>query len=68
MDTVEEKAIVAIRPKVAFQPIYQIATTFEGSDSVFTNQPSQAINGPAAAGLCFWWRWGESKRAATNFS
>ena len=33
-DTVEEKAIVALKPKPAFQALFQIATTREGSGVV----------------------------------
>ena len=59
VDTVEEKAIVAIRPKPAFQPLFEIATTRENSNVVLINeQPPQADNEPEAADLCFWWRRG----------
>ena len=58
VDTVEEKAIVAIRPKPAFQPLFEIATTREGSDVVLINDPPQADREPEAADLCFWWRRG----------
>ena len=58
VDTVEEKAIVAIRPKPAFQPLFEIATTREGSDVVLINDPPQADSEPEAADLCFWWRRG----------
>ena len=39
VDTVEEKSIVAIRPKPAFQLLFEIATTREGSDVVLINEP-----------------------------
>ena len=58
VDTVEEKAIVAIRPKPAFMPLFEIATTREGSDVVLINEPPQASNEPEAADWCFWWRRG----------
>ena len=58
VDTVEEKAIVAIRPKPAFQPLFEIATTRQGSDVVLINEPPEASNEPGAADLCFWWRRG----------
>jgi site-specific DNA recombinase len=38
VDTVEEKAIVAIRPKPAFQALSQVATTKEGSGVVLYNE------------------------------
>jgi len=31
VDTVEEKSVVAIRPKPAFRPIFEVATTRTGS-------------------------------------
>ena len=34
VDTVEEKSIVAIRPKPAFLPLFEVATTRQGSDVV----------------------------------
>ncbi len=58
VDTVEEKSIVAIRPKPAFQPIFEIATTREGSDVVLINEPPPADFEPEAAGSCLWWRRG----------
>ena len=58
VDTVQEKSIVAIRPKPAFQPLFKIATTREGSDVVLINEPPEASNEPEAADLCFWWRRG----------
>ena len=58
VDTVEEKSIVAIRPKPAFQPLFEIATTRDGSDVVLINEPPSADNEPEAADLCFWWRRG----------
>ena len=58
VDTVEEKAIVAIRPKPAFRPLFEIATTREGSDVVLINEPPQTDNELEAADSCFWWRRG----------
>ena len=63
VDTLEEKAIVAIRPKPAFQPLFEIATTREGSDVILINQPPQADNEPEAVDSCFWLRRGESNSA-----
>jgi len=42
VDTVEETSIVAIRPKPAFQPLFEIATTRKGSDVVLINEPPLA--------------------------
>ena len=52
VDTVEEKSIVAIRPKPAFQPLFEIANTREGSDVILINEPPPADFEPEAAGLC----------------
>ena len=62
VDTVEEKSIVAIRPKPAFRPLFEVATTREGSDVVLINEPPQAFE-PEAAGSCFWWRRGRVELA-----
>ena len=58
VDTVAEKAIVAIRPKPAFQPLFEIATTREGSDVILINEPPPTSNEPEAADSSFWWRRG----------
>ena len=58
VDTVQDKSIVAIRPKPAFQPLFEIATTRQGSDVVLINEPPEASNEPEAAELFFWWRRG----------
>ena len=58
VDTVEEKAIVAMRPKQAFRPLFEVVTTREGSDVVLINEPPPADNEPEAADSCFWWRRG----------
>ena len=58
VDTVEEQAIVAIRPKPAFQPLFEIATTREGSDVVLIKEPPPAASEPEAADSCSWWRRG----------
>lgn len=39
VDTVEEKAIVAIRPKPAFRLVFLVATVREGSGVAPTNNP-----------------------------
>ena len=56
VDTVEEKSIVAIRPKAASRPLLEVATTREDSDVALINEPPQTHNEPEAADLCFWWR------------
>ncbi len=58
VDTVEENAIVAIRPKPAFRPLFEIATTRKGSDVLLINEPPLTSHEPEAADSCFWWRRG----------
>ena len=58
VDTVEEKSIVAIRPKPAFRPLFEVATTREDSNVVLINEPPPTSNEPEAADLCFRWRRG----------
>ena len=58
VDTVEEKSVVAIRPKPAFRPIFEVATTREGSGIILINQTPQTRYESGASGLCFWWRRG----------
>ena len=58
IDTADEKAVVAIRPKPAFRPLFEIATTREGSDVVLIKEPPQTDFEPEAADSCFWWRRG----------
>jgi hypothetical protein len=55
VDTAEEKAIAAIRPKPAFQPVFEIATTRQGSNVVLINEPPETYNEPGEADLCSWW-------------
>ncbi len=61
VDTVEEKSIVAIRPKPAFMPLFEVATTREGSGVLLISEkelPPDASEGPEATGPCLWWRRG----------
>ena len=58
VDTVEEKTIVAIRPKPAFRPLFEIATTRAESGVILINEPPEAPTEPEAAVPCFWWRRG----------
>ena len=43
VDTVEEKSVVAIRPKPAFRPIFEVATSREGSGIALINHPPGLI-------------------------
>jgi hypothetical protein len=57
VDTLEEKAIVAIRPKAALRPLLEIATTREDSGVVLINEtPPDPDDSEASS--CSWWRRG----------
>ena len=56
VDTAEEKSVVAIRPKPAFRPIFEVATTREGSGISLINQTPQTQGEPEASESCSWWR------------
>jgi hypothetical protein len=58
VDTVEEKSVVAIRPKPAFRPIFEVATTRGGSGISLINETPPDPEGPEAESLCSWWRRG----------
>ena len=58
VDTIDEKAIVAIRRKPAFRPLFEIATTRAESEVVLRNQTPQTQEEPKASEPCSWWRWG----------
>ena len=51
----EAKCIVAIKPKPAFRPIFQVATTREDSGVYIINEPPDIT---PEARMCFWWRRG----------
>ena len=68
VDTVEEKRIVANRPKPTFRPLLEIATMREGSGIVLVTQrhdedgqPAEITNAPPPGGQgadevpCSWW-------------
>ncbi len=55
----EEKRIVAIKPKPAFRPLFEIANTRSGSGVVLIKEETPARGGTGAPGLpCSWWRRG----------
>ena len=59
VDTVEEKAVVALKPKPAFRAVFQIATTKEGSGVVLYNEnPPDTSSCPEDSSPCSWWRRG----------
>ena len=69
VDTVEEKSVVALRPKPAFQAIFHIATTREGSGVVLYNEnlPDQ-FPSPEDHSPCFWWRRGREPVSKSGVS
>jgi hypothetical protein len=59
VDPVEEKAIVALKPKPAFSGLFQIATTKEGSGVVLYNEKAPAFSESSDEMTpCLWWRRG----------
>ena len=57
----EEKSIVAIRPKPAFMPILEVATTRVDSGVVLISEkelPPVDADQEAATSPCLWWRRG----------
>jgi len=70
VDTVEERAIVALKPKPAFRALFQMATTREGSGVVlYKENPPDQFPSPEDDSPCFWWRRGrlECSLFATDF-
>ena len=55
VDAREEKAIVAIKPKPPFRPVFEVATTKEDSNVMLIKEPPE-LHDPEAR--CFWWRRG----------
>jgi len=55
VDAKEDKCIVAVKPKPPFRPIFQVATTREGSGIILMNEPPDSH---PEAQSCFWWRRG----------
>ena len=55
VDAKEDKCIVAVKPKPPFRPIFQVASTREGSGVCIINEPPDIT---LEARLCFWWRRG----------
>ena len=62
VDTVEDKSVVAIRPKPVFRPIFEVATTRAGSGIVLIDETPPDPEGPEAESLCSWRRRGRVER------
>ena len=63
----KENMIVAIKPKAPFRPVFEVATTREGSDVVLVHDPEatpRIVDQPPPHGhaveavSCSWWRRG----------
>jgi site-specific DNA recombinase len=65
VDTKEERRIVALKPKPAFKPLLQIATTKEGSGIILYNEKTLA-QGESSDGSCSWWRRGRVELPVYN--
>ena len=61
VDTVEKESVVAIRPKAAFRPIFEVATTREGSRIALMNQTPQTRYKPEASESRSRWRRGRDR-------
>ena len=55
VDTKESRSIVAVQPKPPFRPVFQVATTREGSGIRLINEP---LEDSPEARSCSWWRRG----------
>ena len=58
VDTVEERVIVALKPKPAFRALFQIATTREGSGVILYKENPPDFSSPEDDSPCSWWRRG----------
>ena len=52
------KKELLLSPDNPSRPLFEVATTREGSDVALINEPPLANNEPEAADSCFWWRRG----------
>ena len=59
VDSREERRVVALKPKPAFQALFQIATTKEGSGVILHNEKAPAFSESSdELTMCSWWRRG----------
>ncbi len=74
--TRDEKRIVAIKPKAPFKPVFQVATTREGSGVALLHDPDakpQTADQPPPGGQeadgvsCSWWRRGRVEPETSTF-
>jgi len=67
VDTVEDKSVVAIRPKPAFLPIFEVATTRAGSGIVLIDETPPDPEAQRQNHYVLGGDGGGSNRPATNF-
>ncbi len=68
VDTVEERAIVALKPKPAFRALFQIATTRDGSGVIlYKENPPDQFSSPEDDSPCSWWRRGRVELAGNHY-
>ena len=58
VEATELKRVVAIQPKAAFRPIFQVATTKEGSSIFLIKEPLEANQEALNTDPCSRWRRG----------
>ena len=58
VETKEFKQVVAIQPKPAFAPVFQVVTAREGSGVVLIKGSPQTRKKSGETDLCSWWRRG----------
>ena len=68
VETEEEPALVSLKPKPAFQALFQITTSREGRGVVLykENPPNQSPSLQDDS-PCLWWRWRRVQAAAPKF-
>ncbi len=57
-DAKVSKTIIAIKPKPAFRPVFQVATTRENAGIQLINEGGAPPVPHRRRPLCFWWRRG----------
>ena len=66
VETKEFKQVVAIQPKAAFGPVFQVVTAREESEVVLIKESPQTSFEPGETDLCSWWRRGRVERYLTH--
>ena len=61
VETKELKQVVAIQPKAAFGPVFQVATAREGCGVVLIKESPQTSFEPGETDSCSWWRRGRAR-------